>query len=441
MLSQFNIFNRYFTAADVSQIYCGGSPATPVVRWNQLLDKVVGTGNIYYTRPSGVPSHACSGSTTTGSQCGPSEAVVKIAANGGVTCASTFPTALNSTVDMLRQDVAKHSMFQTKLQSTTCSSNTFVTGVGASGMPSCSGPDLSSSSCSDGKVLTGLTSSFGSECTALPSPSDDFDLSFEHLGVEAYILAPVAIPDLTAFSASFWIKGPFRRENYLVSYATTGSDNSILLRSFSLAANLFGSTVALTVSSQNLLLNNDWHHCIYTWSAASGALSVYVDGAFLGSTDAPTSTIPGGGSFLIGQEQDGFPLSPSRLDPAQRFQGVLSGFTFLTAEVSNATDVASLFCGKANDFVQANTLFSWADLKNAVVGNGIYPIEPSTRPGCAQTCPDGEVAQGINADGTVKCASAPYAIDFQHTSIDDYVYPLVTIPSLSAFTIALWWSE
>jgi hypothetical protein len=497
MLSQLQIYSRYLTAQDVAKSYCGAviSGVQPVIRWNQLLDRVVGPGDIFYTQPSGVPSHACSGSPSA-AQCGSNEAVVAVAANGAVTCSRVFPDNLNSTVAELSDAMLITQAFQTAMQGKSCSGNEFAQGVSATGEIQCSGPDLSAATCDAGEVLQGLSGGFSGDCVAAASVSElaaarafqttmqgkncsgnafvqgvsatgeilcsgpdlsdatcdagevlsgltgnfqsscipavlssDYDLNFDHLTQEAYIRPSVVMPTLTEFTFSFWVKADYKPDNFILSYGAGSNTNAILLYSHSLSGYVNGASGVRTITSSNVLLDGTWHHCVYTWSAVSGKLTAYVDGAIYGSASTPGATgIPGGGSLVIGQEQDGS-VGAITLDVNQRFQGNVSQLVFLTKE-ANAYDVASLYCGETPGLLADSVLFDWPSLRYDIVGSldDITPMSPSMAP---------------RNPGTLQCLTAVipasgYALDFQHNSISHYAYPKIVIPEMTAMTLSFW---
>ena len=86
------------------------------------------------------------------------------------------------------------------------------------------------------------------------------------------------------------------------------------------------------------MLSNDgkWHHLCYSWSNIHGLLKGYKDGKLLFSTQDFTKwyTVKGGGSIVLGQDQDdvggGFQKSDS-------FQGSLTGVNIWSYVVPSET--------------------------------------------------------------------------------------------------------
>lgn len=417
MLSNFNIYPAFFTADTVEKAYCGASlPVQPAVSWIQLLDKVVGPGDITYLRPSGVPAHPCVG-TASGNACSPNYAMVAVAPNGQVTCAPVFPTALNNTVADLAGRVQKTESFQSAMQASPCPASQFAAGVGDSGMLKCAG-------------------------------SADFDLSFENPGIKAYVKPRVAVPALTAFTMATWIKGDYKPDNFIVSYAAGApfDNNALLIYTHLLGVNMYQVGFRV-ITSKNVVLDGDWHHLAYVWYGPN--ITAYVDGVAYGSATVPASltAIPGGGSYVIGQEQDGSSLDAITLEPLQRFQGQLSQFFFLTV-AATAAQIADMACSKdLPPSLTGGALMAWPTLRNDLVGaeNGLYVISPSTAPvACMepQTCPVGQSAVSFDKRGAMTCAAFDaYAVELNHTTDDQYLYPRKTIPIMPALTLSMWICE
>lgn len=104
-----------------------------------------------------------------------------------------------------------------------------------------------------------------------------------------------------------WIKSEDTAGSiYFVSYATSNQKNNELLlglRPLTILRN-----TGKTVSSANLpedIFDGKWHHFVYTWDKVGGKAAIYKDGGLVEAFTGLSTNVdlPGGGSFIIGQEQ------------------------------------------------------------------------------------------------------------------------------------------
>ncbi len=109
----------------------------------------------------------------------------------------------------------------------------------------------------------------------------------------------------------------------LVSYATSASSNTILVDAGS------GGTIGITIAGSkidtgialNTLVDGQPHRVSISWEQATGALSMFVDGASVFSgTHQAGATIAAGGTLIFGQEQDSV---GGGFDANQTFQGTV----------------------------------------------------------------------------------------------------------------------
>ncbi|MCB1209314.1 MAG: cadherin-like beta sandwich domain-containing protein [Verrucomicrobiales bacterium] len=148
----------------------------------------------------------------------------------------------------------------------------------------------------------------------------------------------------TAFTVSAWVKPS--NAGYFFSYAVPGTDNEILFSSNDIWVN--GNALTITPSISPILSDGQFHHVAMTWNSVGGALLVYVDGVqkFSG-TITPGSPITGGGSLVLGQDQD---TVGGNFDAGQSFGGSLDEVAVFNralspAEVANLATAASITAG------------------------------------------------------------------------------------------------
>lgn len=127
-------------------------------------------------------------------------------------------------------------------------------------------------------------------------------------GVNDYTITnPVSNFPSTSFTISFWMNSnDVAGDGFPISYATTGNDNAISIwftaaGTATLWVNSFQFVTTPTIS----IRDGNWHHVAVTWTNAGGAINMYTDGnLFYSGTLNNGGVIPGGGSFVMGQDQD-----------------------------------------------------------------------------------------------------------------------------------------
>uniref|UniRef100_A0A3Q3KZJ8 Pentraxin 4 n=1 Tax=Mastacembelus armatus TaxID=205130 RepID=A0A3Q3KZJ8_9TELE len=159
----------------------------------------------------------------------------------------------------------------------------------------------------------------------------DSMLIFPSASAENYVSFFLTLPDLPEFSVCLWLRVEASHVGTLLSYATHDNDNQVVLfgRNSSSASSpsldfVIGDTVyrRLPVSS---LLDAHWHHLCVLWSSIQGRFWYYNDRHLTssGSNFRKGWEIPGGGSVVLGQEQDSV---GGGFDPAEGFAGQMAGF-------------------------------------------------------------------------------------------------------------------
>ncbi|XP_022100203.1 sushi, von Willebrand factor type A, EGF and pentraxin domain-containing protein 1-like isoform X2 [Acanthaster planci] len=136
----------------------------------------------------------------------------------------------------------------------------------------------------------------------------DFNLWFEHLSTTDYIMIDGALPELTEVTAAFWMRSVDTNYGSPFSYGAVADHSTQLTNAFTFM-DYSGFVLYVNDSSRvSDVTANDgvWHHIAVTWSSAGGEWVIYKDGevADWGEGLAEGAVIPGGGVFVVGQEQD-----------------------------------------------------------------------------------------------------------------------------------------
>ncbi|XP_069557560.1 uncharacterized protein ptx4 [Brachyistius frenatus] len=181
----------------------------------------------------------------------------------------------------------------------------------------------------------------------------DSVLLFPSASAENYVTFSLRLPDLHELSLCLWLRVEATHVGTLLSYATDDNDNQLVLygRSSSASSTPFSASSSpshppyFSPSSPSsspsvdfvigdpayrrlpvsLLLDTHWHHLCVLWSSIQGRFWHYNDRrlSLSGSNFRKGWEIPGGGSVVLGQEQDSV---GGGFDPAQGFAGQIAGF-------------------------------------------------------------------------------------------------------------------
>ncbi|XP_041634239.1 pentraxin-4 [Cheilinus undulatus] len=174
----------------------------------------------------------------------------------------------------------------------------------------------------------------------------DSMLFFPTASVENYVTFSQTLPDLHELSACLWLRVEAQHVGTLLSYATEDNDNQLVLygrnsSSSSSSTSFFPSSFYQSSSSYSLdfvigdpvhrslpvrsLLDAHWHHFCIIWSSIQGRFWHYTDRRLTssGSNFRKGWEVPGGGSVVLGQEQD---TVGGEFDPAEGFAGQVAGF-------------------------------------------------------------------------------------------------------------------
>ncbi|KAM9346017.1 uncharacterized protein ptx4 [Symphorus nematophorus] len=180
----------------------------------------------------------------------------------------------------------------------------------------------------------------------------DSMLFFPSASAENYATFSLSLPDLPELSVCLWLRVEASHVGTLLSYATDDNDNQLVLYGHNSSASSssyqpsypsspFSSSSYSSSSSPSLdfvigdpvyrrlpmssLLDARWHHLCVVWSSIHGRFWHYSDRRLTssGSNFRKGWEIPGGGSVVLGQEQD---TVGGGFDHTEGFAGRMAGF-------------------------------------------------------------------------------------------------------------------
>ncbi|XP_008286946.1 pentraxin-4 [Stegastes partitus] len=171
----------------------------------------------------------------------------------------------------------------------------------------------------------------------------DSVLLFPSASAENYVTFSLSLPDLPELSICLWLHVEAAHVGTLLSYATDDNDNQLVLYGRSSSASSTPVSVSSSPSSPfssldfvigdpvyrrlpvSSFLHARWHHICVLWSSIQGRFWHYNDRRLTssGSNFRKGWEIPGGGSVVLGQEQDSV---GGGFDPAEGFVGKMAGF-------------------------------------------------------------------------------------------------------------------
>ncbi|XP_029946280.1 pentraxin-4 [Salarias fasciatus] len=197
----------------------------------------------------------------------------------------------------------------------------------------------------------------------------DSMLLFPSASAENYVSFSVSLPDLPELSVCLWLRVEASPIGTLLSYATDNNDNQLVLYGrrpstlstpFPLSSYSYSFSPPSSFSSHSLdfvigdpvyrrlpvasLLDAHWHHLCVVWSSIQGRFWHYTDRYLIssGSNFRKAWEIPGGGSVVLGQEQDSV---GGGFDPAEGFAGQIAGFRMWN-RVLSASEVEGVASGR-----------------------------------------------------------------------------------------------
>ncbi|KAM9391735.1 uncharacterized protein ptx4 [Pholidichthys leucotaenia] len=166
----------------------------------------------------------------------------------------------------------------------------------------------------------------------------DSMLLFPLASAENFVTFSLSLPHLPELSLCLWLRVEAPHIGTLFSYAIEDNDNQIVLYGHSSPP----SSAPISVSSSpsldfvigdpvyrrlpaSSLLDAQWHHLCVLWSSIQGHFWHYTDHHLIssGSDFRKGWEIPGGGSVVLGQEQDSV---GGGFDNAEGFAGQIAGF-------------------------------------------------------------------------------------------------------------------
>ncbi|XP_033101174.1 sushi, von Willebrand factor type A, EGF and pentraxin domain-containing protein 1-like isoform X2 [Anneissia japonica] len=273
--------------------------------------------------------------------------------------------------------------------------------------------------CVDGSTCRDLVNDF--ECLCQPGYGgkvcdieleSNFSLSFEFTGTTDYVLLD-GIPDLSAITVAFWMR-------------TSDTDNWGTAISYTVDFDLFDELVLMDYTGWVLkvrnttvitdLTTNDgvWHHIAVTWSSVGGEWHLYCDGEEV--VQRPTvplavnDIIPGGGVFVIGQEQD---TLGGGFSSREAFIGNISQLNVWDYALDQ-NEIAALTrsCKEAR-----GNVIAWPDVKKGMYGR-VKPIPKNF------------------------CSGCPHPVEIEHGTVSGYVPSLplqnITYTCEAGFIITGW---
>ncbi|CAH1240008.1 SVEP1 [Branchiostoma lanceolatum] len=238
--------------------------------------------------------------------------------------------------------------------------------------------------------------------------SADFDLTFPK-GMLSEFTSGKVEEDLRAVTVAFWMKMALDKKGhkYVFSYAAEEEgvvqDNALVIEVDNFNEFLFmvnGEKITTTASVEDEV----WHHYAFTWSLGSAEeeWTFYVDGQRTagGSEGGEGRLIPGGGTIVLGQDQDeilgGF-------DSKESFKGELSRLNVWDHVLTEAQiSVMAEHCTDDSGNVRA-----WPDFRAAAEGLEV-------RQGSA-FCAGKQSLAGVNECASNPCMNGGSCVDHINT--------------------------
>eukprot|EP00058_Branchiostoma_floridae_P019117 XP_002604606.1 hypothetical protein BRAFLDRAFT_92840 [Branchiostoma floridae] len=243
----------------------------------------------------------------------------------------------------------------------------------------------------------------GTNCEQNPSPDYDFDMA----GSSTSYATAGNIPDLSAFTLSFWMKTSDEIKfgtpvSYVRDTWEDPSDNLLTLTDYGSFDLYVNGEVAYTTVAAN---DGEWTHVCVTWQSSDGSWQVFLNGnlANSGTGLAIGQVIQGGGTFVLGQESN--PSGSTTPDNRMAFDGQLSRLN-LYSIVLSAADINAQAQGCSNDL---GTLRGWTDFLGQV-GTTAVQDSPSY---CQDVdeCKEEDICSSyeicMNTVGAYNCTCAP----------------------------------
>jgi len=200
-------------------------------------------------------------------------------------------------------------------------------------------------------------------------PAKGYALYFPRQGVTDYANLR-GMRSLTQFTVCFWMKSSASNTGTAFSYAVPRQANELLIYNYNDFRLYIGDTFMRVHGSAN---DGRWHHICVTWRNSDGMWQFYKDGSLrrYARNLRRGYTIRGGGSLMLGQEQDsvggGFVSS-------QSFQGSLTNVN-VWSYVLTASTIKSL---SKSCLLGVGNVYRWSDFIYGVNGKAaVYVVIPS----------------------------------------------------------------
>ncbi|XP_058886297.1 sushi, von Willebrand factor type A, EGF and pentraxin domain-containing protein 1 isoform X1 [Acipenser ruthenus] len=227
-------------------------------------------------------------------------------------------------------------------------------------------PCLNQATCVDGldsyacKCPPGFN---GTRCEAEMSSS--FNLDFEVSGIYGYVILENKIPSMSVITCTFWMKSS-DTTNYgtPISYAVErGSDNAFLLIDYNGWVLYVNGKERITDCPA--VNDGEWHHVGVSWNSIDGDWKVYIDGELSdgGKGLSMGTTIPGGGTLVLGQDQD---QKGEGFNPVESFVGSISQLNIWNSSLS-PEQIKALASSCPKELRRGNVL-AWPDFLTGIVG-------------------------------------------------------------------------
>ncbi|ESO92606.1 hypothetical protein LOTGIDRAFT_233055 [Lottia gigantea] len=242
--------------------------------------------------------------------------------------------------------------------------------------------DCKSNPCLNGGKCEDLINAYQCHCTAefrgaqcQTSLDVNYQLDFAAPGIVDNAQFRFPDPPLNSLTVTFWMKSDDTLNfGTPYSYAVPGSDNAFTLTDYNGFVVLVNQEKRVTDLEAN---DGLWHHIVVTWSSNRGAWKIYKDGLIIDSGwDLSTGRpVPGGGMFIIGQEQD---VVGGEFSTSESFVGSLTHLNVWDDELPLYTiEDMRITCNK-----YLGNVLAWPDVYKGL--RGTLSDSPST---FCQDCP------------------------------------------------------
>ncbi|XP_038636275.1 C-reactive protein-like [Scyliorhinus canicula] len=175
-------------------------------------------------------------------------------------------------------------------------------------------------------------------------------------------LQPVAFDHLSAFTLCMRIASEQRRSYSLFSYATSGSDNELLLwrnEDATFSVYLSGKIFPFVLPDITALMR---HLCV-SWVSTSGRIAIWLDGVrSLRHVGHQGGQLRGGGTMILGQEQD---KVGGKFDVKQCFVGEVTDVN-MWDRVLSPTEIRAISQGGCHQ--AGGNIIDWATVGHEAAG-------------------------------------------------------------------------